>query len=208
MDGESAVDEYRVELHKSMHSGDNPSVIDDPVTNTWVTYPTEPFSRYHIHMYALGPREVAGLTESWHSAEKTASYMVTRPSFSAMTVSVSQKNSAKPFYFTASSLGVTPPTFEMTGEPSYLWEYKVAPDGAWTSFPSGNPSANETVAFPDKVTGASEHLQDSLSFRCTATVTIGGVPTVVKSPIMTRNNPRDGDTLTMANFTPDFGTSW
>jgi len=185
--------------------------LNRPAALNSFTLATEPFSIYYPAVFSRGPREVAGLTDPWRSAATNGTTLLTRPSFTTMNITVAQQNNTKPFYFTPTSLVLSPPTFNVTS-PSYRWEYKIS-GGAWTSFPSAtapntNPSAANSVVFA-KVTGPASGAQTSLSIRCTATVTAAGGSTVtVKSPIMTKANPAGGQSLTLASFTPDWTTVW
>jgi len=204
MDGESAAPDYVVTLYRMNPSGDWIGTAQTPTTAASARLPTAAFSRYYPSVLARGPRAVAGMTSDWVSPPTPGPELLTSPSFSDMRVTVSLQNDNKPFYFTATSLAVTPPTFPVTS-PSYKWEYKIG-SGAWTSFvnaasPNTNPSTASAVSYA-QVAGP-DGKQD-LSFRCTATVTIGGVVTVVKSPIMTKTAAGNG-AYTLSDFT---ATSW
>jgi type II secretory pathway pseudopilin PulG len=216
-DGETPVPAYEPTVYQLLPQP-SPSTWNEWVatvqpavgTNSFA-FASSPFSLYYPSVVSLGPREVAGFGE-WRSGATQGAEVLTRPGFSTMSVSVRQQNSNKPFYFTASPLALTPPTFKVTSASNYRWEYRIG-SGAWTGFasapsPNTNPSAGTSVSFPE-VAGPTSGAQASLSFRCTATVTRpNGTTYATKSPILSVSNPNGGTTYTLASFTPDWTTSW
>lgn len=209
MDGASAAPGYATTWSQQTSSGGWTDVAGT-VTEPAASLATDAFSKYHLSVMARGPRAVFSGQSDWVSAATEGPDIVTRPSFTAMAVGIRQANGAnKPFYFTATSLVLSPPTFQASA-PSYHWEYKIG-SGAWTAFtsaasPNTNPSTSNSVKYGE-VAGPSEAVA-SLSFRCTATV---GTETF-KSPIMTVVNPSGGSTYSLSNFTsgtsPDWTTAW
>lgn len=208
MDGLTAAPDYAITWYYQNAYGDWIGTSVTPVVPTSANLATTAFGHYYPAVAARGPRAAAGLDGSWISAYTAGPRLISRPGFTAMTVSVRQQNKTRPFYFTASNLSLSPPAFMHTHDVSlpYSWEYRIG-TGAWTAFPSGNPTPDSVTGFGE-VTGPSSGSQASLSFRCTASVTPhDGTATVVKSPIMTVANPSGGSSYTLSNFTPDW-TAW
>jgi type II secretory pathway pseudopilin PulG len=208
LDGISLVPGYEASLEQQGSSGSWSTVSpaqrvarpagDESLAS--VVYTTAPFGAFRASVSAIGPREWSNLTTPWRSAP-TVGTLITRPSFTGMTVSVRQANgNGKPFYFTAANLTLSPPTFQGSAA-SYLWEYKVG-TGAWTAFTGpSNPSSSNSVVFAEVAAGSERG--PALSFRCK--VTRDG--TLYASPIMTRTSTAGGSTYTLANFTADW-TAW
>ncbi len=206
MDGESLVPDYVASLHKVGTTGSSSATVVSPSA----TFVTSPFSLYYVSVLARGPRAAAGVSTDWVSPETAGPYLLTRPGFTSMSIAVNENAFNKPFAFTTSSMTLTPPSFSVSSPAKpYRWEYRIG-SGSWTAFGTSttNPTSGNSVTFP-RVTMASNGTQTSLSVRCTATVAISGVDTVIKSPIMVRTDSLNkNSTYTLADFTPDWTTSW